>query len=165
MKKLLIVFAIMPFLFGCSLQKDNSEQNIALIERYIESVEDMDYTVMEAVLDDNYFGYGPSFGDSIDEVQAIENWKHNVENLYEKIEYRKSRNASFTISTGDNQGEWVSNWAELYIEYKNDEGSVTIWANTVYRIENNKIVKSYTFYNEADALEQLGYVFIDPNDL
>ena len=32
-------------------------------------------------------------------------------------------------------------------------------------IENGKIVKSFTFYNEADALEQLGYVFLDLDDL
>jgi hypothetical protein len=38
-------------------------------------------------------------------------------------------------------------------------------ANTIYQIKDNKIVKSYTFYNEADVLEQLGYVFINPNDL
>ena len=35
--------------------------------------------------------------------------------------------------------------------------------NTDYGfVANGKIVKSYTFYNEADALEQLGYIFINP---
>jgi predicted ester cyclase len=34
--------------------------------------------------------------------------------------------------------------------------SVTIWANTIYQIKNNKIIKSYSFYNEADVYEQLG---------
>ena len=63
------------------------------------------------------------------------------------------------------QGEWVSNWAELDITYKNGQGEVTIWANAIYLIENGKIVKSITFYNEADALRQMGYVFINPNDL
>ena len=33
------------------------------------------------------------------------------------------------------------------------------------RQKNGKIIKSLTFYNEADALEQLGYVFINPEDL
>ena len=53
----------------------------------------------------------------------------------------------------------------IKITYKDDRGAVTIWANTIYQIENEKIVKSFTFYNEADALRQLGYVFINPNDL
>ena len=164
MKKLLIVFALMPMLFGCSLQKDNSEQNIALIEKYVQSVEDLDYQTMESLLDDSYYGYGPSYGDSIGKAQAVENWKYNVETLYKSIKYKKSRNVAVTIDTGDNQGEWVSNWGELHIVYKNDK-HVTLWANSTYKIKNGKIVKSYTFYNEADALEQMGYVFINTNDL
>jgi len=75
-----------------------------------------------------------------------------------------ARNAAVIIKTGDNQGEWVSNWGELHIVYKNGK-EVTLWANTTYKLENGKIVKSYTFYNEADALKQMGYVFINTNDL
>ena len=48
----------------------------------------------------------------------------------------------------------------MKINYKEDMGSVTVWANSNYKVEDGKIVKSYTFYNEADVLEQLGYVFI-----
>ncbi|MCF6356929.1 MAG: hypothetical protein L3J54_03905 [Draconibacterium sp.] len=163
MRKLLIIFALIPMLFGCSLQKDNSAQNIALIEQYVQSVEDLDYTVMESLLDENYFGFGPSFGDSINKIQAVAGWKYNAENLYESISYQRSRNAAVTITDGDNKGEWVSNWGELHIVYKNGEGKVTLWANTIYQIANGKIVKSYTFYNEADALNQLGFVFVPTN--
>ena len=149
---------------GCSSIGDNSEKNLALVEKYVAGVENLDFEIMESILADDYLGLGPSIGDSIGKAQAVENWKLNVEILYEKIEYQRSRNTAVTVTTGDNQGEWVSNWAELYIEYKNDEGSVTIWANTIYKIENDQIVKSFTFYNEADALRQLGYVFYNPND-
>jgi len=165
MKKLTYALLLLPLIISCSSNRNNSEKNVALIERYVQSVEDMDYKTMGSLLDDDYFGYGPSFGDSIGKVQAIENWKDNVENLYESIKYNRSRNASETITSGDNQGEWVSNWAELHIVYKNGKGEVNIWANTIYRISNGKINKSYTFYNEADALSQLGYVFINPTDL
>jgi len=84
-----------------------------------------------------------------------------VDNLYESINYSRSRNVAVTINSGDNQGDWVSNWGELTIRYKNTEDSVTIWANSIYQIKNGKIVKSFTFYNEADALRQLGYYFIN----
>ena len=164
MKKLLIAFVLISVLFGCSSQKDNSETNVALIEKYVQSVEDLNYTVMESLLDDNYFGFGPSFGDSINKTQAVAGWKYNAENLYESITYQRSRNTAVTVADGDNKGEWVSNWGELNIVYKNGEGKVTIWANTIYQIANGKIVKSYTFYNEADALKQLGFVFV-PTDL
>ena len=156
MKHFILTIILGMFLMGCS--NNNSAENIALIEKYIQSVESQNYEAMEIILDENYLGLGPSYGDSIRKPAALENWKYNIENLYEKIKYNKSRSAAITISDGDNQGEWISNWAELTITYKGDIGEVTIWANTVYQIENAKIVKSITFYNEADALYQLGYL-------
>ena len=163
MRYLLLVLLI-TFFTGCG-KVDNSAKNIALIEKYVQSVENQDFEGISSVLADDYLGLGPSFGDSIRKPAALENWKDNITNLYESIKYNKSRNAAFTITEGDNQGDWISNWAELKITYKDDRGAVTIWANTIYQIENEKIVKSFTFYNEADALRQLGYVFINPNDL
>ena len=75
--------------------------------------------------------------------------------------YSKSQN----IAVKTPEGEWVSNWADLTIVYKGSNKTISILANTVYQIKNGKIIKSLTFYNEADALEQLGYVFINPEDL
>lgn len=165
MKKLTYALLLLPVIISCNSNSNNAKKNISLIEKYVRSVEDLDYLTMESILDDNYFGYGPSYGDSIGKAQAVEYWKENVKNLYESIKYNKSRNVAVTITTGENQGDWVSNWGELHIVYQNGKGEVTLWANTTYQIENGKIVKSYTFYNEADALSQLGYVFINPNDL
>jgi hypothetical protein len=45
-----------------------------------------------------------------------------------------------------------------------NEGKPHNIAVEINSIENGKIVKSYTFYNEADALKQLGYIFIDSNE-
>ena len=166
MKKLIPLLFLIPFaMSSCSSGSDHSEENIALIESYIKSVESLDHDAMASLLDENYIGVGPSIGDSTGKSQAVESWKYNVDNLYEKIEYKLSRNAALIISDGDNQGEWVTNWAELHITYKDKRGTVSIMANSIYQIQDKKIVKSYTFYNEADALEQLGYVFINPNDL
>lgn len=159
----LLLIAIV--LSSCTNDSGHSKENLALVESYIKAVENLDHDAMENLLDDNYLGLGPSYGDTIGKAQAVINWKENVDNLYEKIEYTRSRNASVVISSGENQGDWVANWAELHITYKDDRGKVIIWANSIYQVENQKIVKSYTFYNEADALEQLGYVFINPNDL
>lgn len=75
------------------------------------------------------------------------------------------KNTYLPITDGPNKGDWVANWAELKIDYKHGKGSVTIWANSNYRVENGKIVESLTFYNEADVLRQLGYEFINRNDL
>ena len=163
-KKLFFALLLLPFLMSCTSESNKSEKNIALVERYVEAVENLDYNTMASLLDDQYIGLGPSFTDSIGKEQAVESWKYNVENLYEKIKYERSQNAAVTIKEGYNKGEWVSSWSELFITYKTGE-TVYIWANTVYKIENNKIVKSFTFYNEADVLKQLGYVFINPSKL
>ena len=163
MKKIFFAVMLIPILFSCN-STNNNEQNIKLVEEYIKSVENLNYDSMASMLGDNYLGLGPSYGDSINKVNALESWKFNSENLYEKIHYNKSRNATVIIADGENTGEWVSNWAELEIEYK-DGNEITLWANTVYQLKDGKIIKSYTFYNEADGLRQLGYVFIDPDFL
>jgi len=161
MKQILIILLV-PIVFACGSK--NHDANIAVVKQYVEAVENLDYTVMEDLLADNYQGYGPSVGDTIGKIAAVENWKKNVEDLYEKIEYARSQFAGVTITDGPNRGDWVANWAELKIGYK-DGSNVTTWANSNYLVENGRIVKSLTFYNEADILEQLGYVFINLNDL
>lgn len=165
MKKIGLILVLLIVLSSCNTIDKTSEHNKILIEKYVQAVEDNDTATMESLMDDNYWGFGPSVGDSINKTGAIANWKNNVENLYKSIHYSKSRVIAVNVPDGENKGEWVSNWAELKIVYKKDQKEVTIWANTVYQIENNKIIKSFTFYNEADVLEQLGYVFINPNDL
>lgn len=159
--KNLFIIALLTVLFWSCTSADSTKDNIALIENYIEAVENLDYEAMDVILDDEYLGIGPSRGDSINKENAIKNWKRNVNELYEKIEYSKNRNIAVTTP----EGEWVSNWADLTITYRTNQKQVSILANTIYQIKDGKIIKSITFYNEADVLEQLGYVFINPEDL
>jgi hypothetical protein len=161
MKKIILMAAVSIFLIACnSVEERKQNENIDLVKKYIESVENLDFESMSKFLDETYIGFGPSYGDSIGKIEAVENWKWSTENLYEKIQYSRSRLASVYIPEGENKGDWVANWAELNIVYKNDLGSVIIWANTNYLVENGKIVRSFTFYNEADALRQLGYMIV-----
>jgi hypothetical protein len=164
MKNLIILTALAIGLFACSSDHEKKQQeNIELVKNYIHAVETLDYESMDNYLDVNYLGLGPSYGDSIGKREAIANWQWNVENLYAGIKYNRSRFAAVTIPDGDSKGDWVANWAELEIEYKDSIGTVTIWANSNYLIENGKIKRSLTFYNEADVLRQLGFVVI-PED-
>ena len=161
MKNLVLLIGISICIVACTSPNEKKQnENIDLVKSYIEAVENLDYEAMGKFLADNYTGMGPSYGDSIGKEAAVENWKSNVETLYEKIHYNRSKFASVTIPDGPNKGEWVANWAELTIVYKNGRGTVTIWANTDYLVENGKIVRSLTLYNEADALRQLGYKIV-----
>ena len=164
MKYVLPILGLTLLLTACS-KKAGSTENLELINQYVQAVENMDFEAMDSFLAESYIGIGPSYGDTINKADAIANWKKNVENLYEKILYKKSRNASVLVESGENEGEWVSNWAELEITFRKNGDVVTIWANNLYQIQEGKIVKSYTFYNEADALRQLGYVFVNPDNL
>lgn len=161
MKKILLFVCISMLLFACNTSNEKKDkENVDLVSNYVKAVEHMDFAAMDTFLADDYVGYGPSFGDTIYKKQAIENWKENVTNLYESIHYNRMKLAPVTIVGGDNKGEWVGFWAELKIVYKNGGGEVTIWANSDYLVENGKIKKSFTFYNEADALRQLGYKIV-----
>lgn len=163
--KYLILIAMTGLLFGaCTSEADKANgNNIELVNKYIKAVEELDFEGMGQYLDENYMGLGPSYGDTIYKADAVANWKENVTNLYKKISYTKSKTAAVYIEGGVNEGNWVGNWAELAIEYQNG-GKVNIWANTNYLIENGKIIKSVTFYNEADALRQLGYKIVAPTE-
>jgi hypothetical protein len=165
MKNLILLAVLSISLVACtSTNGTKQSENIDLVKSYVNAVENLDFESMSIFLDDNYLGMGPSYGDSINKNEAVANWKWSVENLYESIKYNRSRFAAVYIPDGDNKGEWIANWAELNIVYKNG-GSATVWANTNYLIANGKIVRSLTFYNEADVLRQLGYVFINPDEL
>lgn len=164
MKSHSILAAIVVGLFACTSNNEKKQaENVELVKSYVTAVENLDFDAMGNYLDDSYMGLGPSYGDTIYKVQALENWKDNVENLYERIHYTRSQIAPVTIKEGDAEGEWVGSWAELNIVFKNGD-EVTIWSNTNYLIENGKIIRSLTLYNEADALRQLGYRIVSAEE-
>ncbi len=158
MKKLALLAGLGLILFSCTPSNENNEAHLAVVQNYVKAVESLDYDAMSNFLDENYLGLGPSYGDSISKTQAVESWKYNSENLYKKIEHTKSKYAFVNIPDGDAQGDWIATWSELKITYKNEQ-TVMIWANSNYLVNNGKIVRSLTFYNEADALRQMGYEF------
>jgi ketosteroid isomerase-like protein len=149
------------FLAACSANEQDkiNQENIAVIEKYIQAVQAKDTQTMSDLLADNYIGFGPSVSDSTNKEQAIASWKDVAENLYEKIEYTRAVNIAAKIVDGAYPGNYVSDWAALKITYKDGRGPVLLNINAVYRIENGKITLSRSFYNEADVLRQLGYEF------
>ncbi len=161
MKKLSLLLITLCLAWSC---QDNSSSNQMVVDQYVNAVQKLDYTTALDLLAEDYIGYGPSVGDSIQKQQVEASMRFNMENTYESIEYKKSRTISVHIPDGDNKGEWVSHWAQLLINYQ-DGQSAELMANSIYQLEGGKIIRSYTFYNEADALEQLGYVFVNLDDL
>jgi ketosteroid isomerase-like protein len=162
MKQLFVFIVLSISLLSCTSPAEKKEKaNLAIAEKYMRAVETRNVALMDSLLADNYIGYGPSVGDSVNKEEAISGWKDTMENLYESIEYTRSKELAVTVKEGEAIGDWVLNWAFLTIKYKVGTNPVHLWVNVVYRIENGKIVQSRTFYNEADVLRQLRYT-IDP---
>ncbi len=166
MKQLIVLTIICTSFFACTTSADNKEKaNLAIAQKYMQAVETSNVAIMDSLLADNYIGYGPSVGDSTNKQQAILNWKDNVDNLYESIKYTRHTELAVTVKEGEVAGDWVLNWALLTITYKGGSVPVQLWVNSVYRIENGKIVLSRTFYNEADVLRQLNYTINPPQEI
>ena len=166
MKQLILVATICISLFACKSSADKKERdNLAIAKKYLVAVETKNVQLMDSLLADNYIGYGPSVGDSINKEEALSSWKYNSENLYESIEYTRHQDLAVTVKEGRAKGDWVLNWAYLTIKYKDGRGPVNIWVNVVYVIENGKIILSRTFYNEADVLRQLNYTIEPPQEI
>jgi ketosteroid isomerase-like protein len=167
MKQLILLLVVSICLFSCtSADKKTERESLLVAKQYIEAVQNKDVAAMNSLLADNYKGYGPSAADSTNKEDAIANWKYNTEQLYESVEYTRRENIAVTVKDGTDvePGNWVSNWAYLTIKYKDGRGPVGLWVNAAYKIENGKIVRSRTFYNEADVLRQLGYEVVAGKD-
>jgi limonene-1,2-epoxide hydrolase len=141
-----------------------SEENLTLVNNFFAAVEKLDTAAMSALLADNYHGYGPSIGDSAGKAEILGNWKYNFDHFYASIKYNRYQNIASNMSGNSDAepGDWVSNWSYCSIKYRDGRGPIYIWVNSVYKIENGKIVKSRVIYNEADWLRQLGYRLIKP---
>ncbi len=164
MKQVILFFLFFLAALACRRPAEEPTRAVDIVKKYIRAVETMDYGTMDSLLAPGYVGYGPSYGDSVTRKTALENWKYNITHLYDSIRYTRSRQVAVTLTDGPDPGTWVSNWGEVHITYR-DGNQVILWINSTYKIEKDRIVKSYTFYNEADALRQLGYVFCRPEDL
>ena len=165
MKQLGIIIVVSIILASCNSNggRSNKERaNLAVATKFMEAVESKNAAAMDSLLAENYMGYGPSVGDSVNKQDAIETFKYNAENLYESFQYTRHKEIAMTVDTGEVKGDWVLNWAYLTVKFKDGRGPINLWVNVVYRIENGKIVHSRTFYNEADALRQLNYSIIPP---
>lgn len=145
-------------------QQGLNMEAVNVVQRYVNAVEKKNVDSMNALLADNYVGYGPSFHDSITKEDAVTNWRNIAENLYDSIEFTRSVFLPAKLTDGPHAGDYVSNWSSIKLTYKygSHKGPVNLLMNVVYRVENGKITMSRTFYDEADAMRQLGYQFIAP---
>lgn len=72
MKQLIFLAAVSIGLFSCTSATDKlGKENLAVARKYMEAVETQNVALMDSLLADNYMGYGPSVGDSINEADVL----------------------------------------------------------------------------------------------
>jgi hypothetical protein len=163
MKQLVAFLSAVLFLVSCAKRdQEANAKNFAVIERYTQAIQSKNVDSMSTLLADEYIGYGPSFSDSTNKAAAIANWRSLVDTLYDSIQYTNTVNLAAKVPDGPHPGDYVSSWSSVRIIYKKGKGPVNLLVNVIYRIENGKITLSRTFYDEADAMRQLGYDFLPP---
>ena len=152
MRQLIFLFALGTSLFSCTSTGNNKENNkvaanLDIADKYMKAVETNNAAVMDSLLADNYIGYGPSVGDSVNKADALASWKYTAENLYESMKYTRHQNIAVTVKEGEEAeaGDWVSNSAYLTIKYKDGRGPVNAWVNAFYKIENDSFKNTRKF--------------------
>lgn len=168
MKKLkLIIFLFLIVFASCTTTTDTNklakEKDLEIVEKYQLALKNFDYEALDSLLADNYMSYGPSLADSMGREDLLVNWKYNMEHLYDKLEYMGAQNVVVARDNNGQAEDWVSSWGKLRVKYKENGNEAIIWTNTIFQIANGKIQKSIMFFNEADALRQMGYKYTYSN--
>lgn len=159
MKQCILFLIVAAVLSTCTSTDTKEKESLAIAKKYMEAVERNDLKAMDSLLADNYMGYGPSVADSLNKTDALDSWRYNSEHLYESVVYTRHESLAVTVTDSKEveAGNWVSIWAYLTIKFRDERGTAHLWVNAAYKIDNGKIVRSRTFYNESDVLRQLGY--------
>lgn len=67
MKKTIVFLLVVTTFLSCTKTNETSKENIALVEQYIQAVENLNSDGMDNLLADNYMGYGPSHNNKINQ--------------------------------------------------------------------------------------------------
>jgi limonene-1,2-epoxide hydrolase len=170
MKNLLILIAsIIVAFWSCTVPESQNadvaelpsegEEQIQLVDNYIDALLNKDFSTMESLLSEDYMGIGPAINDSSDRAQTLESWKTNWDSLYTSIDFDR-KHKLFTKSADDL--DWVCEWAVITLNYIDGSESVTFWWNGVFRVTEGKIDVSILFFDTGDIMAQQGFEFVPP---
>src|SRR5258706_12040177 len=152
MKKLIFPAIILVGLASCSKPGPPvdtvGEQNKALVQKYVDAVAKGDTANIESFLADGFKAYGPARKDSSTRQQELDNWKKNWKNNWASVNYDRAAMVAFTLPPGEKfPGDWVADWANITVKYKNGTPSATFYYHAVSRIKEGKIDLTQEFFN------------------
>jgi predicted ester cyclase len=173
MKKISITLFLLSMICACSQHHEKEETmakpvnegegQINIVYAYIDAVLNKDFTAMDTMLAPNFMAYGPAVTDSVNKSQEIDSWKKEWAETYDSITYNRITTVFKHIDSGNFAGDWVSDWANITLKYKNGK-TAKFGLNEVYKVVNSKIVLSSAYYDAAGIMKQLGYTFVPPKE-
>ncbi len=133
--------AMMSSIALCS-GKRQIDQDISVVEKYIQAVQSNNVQAVRKLLDDSYVGYLPSLSNSIGKEQVLANLIYESERVYEKIEYVQNVHLSVSGIDDPQSSRLVSDSCVVKITYKDGRGSTFFKLLVDYRIAKGKITYS-----------------------
>ena len=136
----------------------NAEKDIKLVSDYVNALTSGDLDKAKSLATDNYVGYGPAPTDSATIDQTISGWKENSTRQSNRtINFVP---ATFKVTSGDNQGEWVSLWGEY--SFTENGKDVKFPFQYTAHVTDGKIDKDLIYYDRLYIMQTLGYTLTPP---
>ena len=136
---------------------ENEEANMALAKEYMAATLAADGDKMSSLVNDGFMGYGPSATDSTNIAGAIATWEA-TKNARSDQSMGLAAMTALTVNEGNLKGDWVHAWGVYTAVDKETQQSYRVpWHSAIF-IENNKISKSWGFYDRLAPSLQFGQV-------
>lgn len=146
-----------------TLEFDNAETALELVQNYVKALQTGDVDAMNAQLADNAMIYGLGGGlDSLNVTQHKEYFKNSTATYNHVI----SQDLYLPVKVTDNwnEGEWVLSWGTNTVTNKKTGKSIPIPYHTANLVQNGKIVMTRYFYDMLNILESQGYTITPPSE-
>ena len=164
MKKLIFPVIFLAGLTSCSKRVDTvGEQNKKLVHEYSGAIVQGDTSNLEAYLSEDYRSSGPAMKDSSNRQQQVDSWKKNWRDAWASVIYDRQAMVAFTILPGEKHpGDWVADWANITVKFKNGTPPATFFYHAVSRVKEGKIDRVIVHYDVNDILVQQGFTITPP---
>lgn len=166
MKKLLFLAWIILIVPGCTQQpppaseddgKIKSEENIALVKKYMTAYEAEDIETMKALSDDSLLIIGPGHMDEIGYKEYYEKWVPLIFETEDSRHYDVIAMTHLSATEKGIEGDWVLCWADFSYFHLESQKTIQFPIHFAALIKNGKIRIIARYYDQLDIYTQLGF--------
>jgi len=166
MKRALIILFVLPIFTlaqTSTLEFDNSETAMKLVNAYVDGLQNGDVDKMNAQLAGDAFIHNLGGAlDSLNTMQHKEYYKNSLANYNHKI----TRDLYLPVKVEDswNEGEWVLTWGTNTLTNKTSGTETRVPYHIAIMVVDGKIKTMYYFYDMLNVLKNQGYKMVPPTE-